>query len=260
MNQSYWLNTYEDIRDHATDYVVVQPIGSTEQHGPHLPVGTDSLITASIVDRLGASLARERLPVCFLPLLPYGKSNEHDSFPGTISLGLETLISVLRDVGKAVARAGFRKLIILNGHGGNHETIDLMTREIRIQTGMGVFAVHPFLKIQPETTMNLTGDEAKFGIHAGEIESSILLRIRPDAVKTEAFKPEYPTLIAKTREIDFSERVPFGWVTEDVSTNGTIGDPTHSSMESGESLLDGVCASLVAVIREICSIQWKPGR
>jgi creatinine amidohydrolase len=260
VNQSYWLNTYEDIRDGAAEYVVVQPIGSTEQHGPHLPVGTDSLITTSIIEKLEASLARERLPICFLPLLPYGKSNEHDNFPGTISLSLETLISVLRDVGRGCARAGFRKLIILNGHGGNHETIDLMTREIRIQTGMGVFAVHPFLKIQPQSGMNLSSEEAKFGIHAGEVETSLLLRIRPDAVKTEAFKPEYPSLIARTREIDFSERVPFGWVTEDVSTLGTIGDPTRASRESGESLLDGICASLVAVIREICSIQWKSGR
>ncbi len=115
--------------------VVVLPLASIEQHGPHLPVYTDSLIAMEVLRRTIALLPEEMLVWC-LPLLPYGKSNEHTGFPGTISLTSETLMRVLTEIAESISRSGFKRFVILNAHGGNSELVDVVMRDIREKTGL----------------------------------------------------------------------------------------------------------------------------
>ena len=133
---------------HKERAVVVLPIASIEQHGPHLPLYTDSLILDEVLRRTLAALP-DHIPVWVLPMLAYGKSNEHVGFAGTVTLTSETLIRVLKDIGASVARSRFRRLAILNSHGGNTEIIDFVIRDIREQTGLLVFALHVYLRIAP---------------------------------------------------------------------------------------------------------------
>lgn len=247
---SYSKKSYKEIMEIADNAIAIQPIGSVEQHGEHLPVGTDCFIPLAILQSLEPLLIEKKVPAVILPIIPYGKSNEHHSYKGTISLTAKTLIDVLTDVGDSCARAGFKKLVFLNGHGGNHEILDFMTREIRIKTGMDTFVLHPFLKIAPKS-LKLNEKESKFGIHAGQLETSLILSIDSSLVRKDKLKASYPDVLMDKKYIDFSERVPFGWVTEDVSTLGVIGDPTASTKEEGEILLRDITDELLEILQEI---------
>ena len=133
MNSPFlWEHTSNEIRDTARGLIAVQPVASVEQHGPHLPLGTDSMIVSAFAERLRQRFQEEGFPGLFLPLMPYGKSNEHINYPGTITYSAQTFISVLMDIGRSCARAGFKKMVFLNGHGGNHEVLDVVCRELRI--------------------------------------------------------------------------------------------------------------------------------
>ncbi|ADK80335.1 creatininase family protein [Sediminispirochaeta smaragdinae] len=245
--------TYKEIEKEASSLIAIQPIGSTEQHGSHLPVGTDSLIAEAISKGLKEIMRTANYPAVFLPLIPYGKSNEHNSFPGTVCMQVETLIRILSDIGASLQRSGFRKLVFLNGHGGNHEVLDFMCREIRIQTGIKTFVLHPFLKIMPENFDfgEYSESERKFGIHAGRMETSIILYIDPELVRKKEIKASIPEFLQQKEFINFSECVPFGWITEDVSENGVIGDPSQATQVEGEKLLTGIAQTLFKVMEEI---------
>jgi creatinine amidohydrolase len=122
---------------------VVQPIASVEQHGSHLPCYTDSLIVEELTQR-AVALAPEDVDVWTPPVTAYGKSNEHLGYPRTISLSAETLIAVCRDVGRSVARSGFRKLAFLNGHGRQPQLLEMAARDIREETWLQVFPLFPY--------------------------------------------------------------------------------------------------------------------
>lgn len=257
MNDMHWWDyTSNEIRDMPKDKVIIQPIASVEQHGPHLPVATDSLIVSAFARQLEERFQKEGYPALFLPLLPYGKSNEHTDFPGTIVMGAHTLMDVLMEVGQSVARAGFTKLVFLNGHGGNHELLDMMTREVRIVTGLMVFAVHPLLKIQPEEGVAaLSPEEARHGIHAGLVETAILMHIAPGLVRMDRLQAEFPVNFEECEYLDFTEKVPFGWMTRDVCESGTLGDPTKATAKEGELWLTKVTDVLCKVFRDILKYQ-----
>ena len=245
----YWNYTYEEMAAAAGELIAIQPIGSVEQHGPHLPLGTDSIICTAYMKALEERFARDAYPAVFLPLLPYGKSNEHLEFPGTITLSATTLMDVLMEVGESLARAGFKKMVFLNGHGGNHEILDLMCREIRIATGMTVFAVHPSLKIPSKYGHEL--ELPPLGIHAEKMETSLIFHVAPSLVREEKYVQDYPTNFEGMTYLDFSERVPFGWMTQDVSKTGVIGDPAGATAAQGQRFLEGLTDNLVDVFDEI---------
>jgi len=135
--------TWEEVRDLDKGAgVVVLPVGATEQHGPHLPLGTDTLLATGVLDRALARLPDE-VRAWVLPPLPYGKSTEHAGFPGTLSLSARTLLSILEDLGRGVAAAGFRRLAFLSGHGGNRAVLDIAARDLRIETGLLCFCPTP---------------------------------------------------------------------------------------------------------------------
>lgn len=247
-SMEFWHYSSNDMKKAAKNHIVILPVASVEQHGPHLPLGTDSLIISEFTSRLKQRMRDENEKAMFLPLLAYGKSNEHINYPGTITLTAETFMRVLSEIGASCARAGVQKFVFLNGHGGNHEVLDLMTRELRIQTGMKTFALHPLLKIFPrdlqKSGLVLNAREAQLGIHAGRIETSIILRIDEQLVQKELISADYPDNFDGCTYLDFSETIPFGWMTQDVSKSGTIGDPLGSSAEEGEKWLNAVTNAL----------------
>ena len=259
----FWNYSSDEMKEAAKDAIAILPVASVEQHGLHLPLGTDSIIVSEFAKRLKERLVKEGERALFLPLLAYGKSNEHLLYPGTITLTAETFMKVLGEIGASCARAGFQKLVFLNGHGGNHEILDMMTREIRIQTGMQVFALHPLLKIVPrnlaQCNLSLSEREARLGIHAGRVETSIILRIDETLVRKELMREDYPDNFEGCSALDFSETIPFGWMTQDVSKTGTIGNPVGASAEEGTRWLSAVTDALYEAFVDIRNSRASKG-
>jgi creatinine amidohydrolase len=234
--------------------VVVLPIASIEQHGPHLPIYTDSVIVQEVLNRTLALLPQD-LPVWILPLLPYGRSNEHAGFAGTVTLTSETLIRVLKEIGTSVARSGFKRFAILNGHGGNTEIIDFVIRDIREQTGLLVFALHLYLRVAvPE--QGLTEAEKTYGIHAGDVETSILLKCRPDLVRMELAPAGLPTHLQRMNSPPFMGPLTFAWLTQDITPTGVLGDATAANPAKGEFFLDDAAHQMADLLSEICDFRF----
>jgi creatinine amidohydrolase/Fe(II)-dependent formamide hydrolase-like protein len=238
------------------DALVIQPIASVEQHGPHLPCYTDSLVAEGLVARALAVTPVE-VNVWTLPVIAYGKSNEHLGFPGTISLSAETLLAVCRDVGRSVARSGFRKLAFVNGHGGQPHLLDMVARDIREETGLMVFPLFPYRLGVPEGVVS-SPEEAEFGIHGGELETSLVLALEPDAVhmdRLESGGDRVRKLYGDLQYLSLEGALPTAWLTRDLSENGVIGDPTNASAERGERAVAHLAEALSKVFAEICEFE-----
>jgi len=250
-----YLTTHQVAKlPHKERAVVVLPVASIEQHGPHLPIYTDSIIVQEVLDRALALLPAD-FPVWTLPLLAYGKSNEHAAFAGTITLTSETLIRVLKEIGASIARSGFRRFAILNGHGGNTEIIDFVIRDIREQTGLLVFALHPCLRVAPPLA-GLTEAEQIYGIHAGDAETSILLRCRPDLVKRELAPASLPTHLQTLKYPPFMGPLTFAWLTQDITATGVLGDATVADPTKGERFLSDAATQIADLLREIADFHF----
>jgi creatinine amidohydrolase len=239
-----------------SDALVIQPIASVEQHGPHLPCYTDSLVAEGLVDR-AITLTPENVNVWVLPVIAYGKSNEHLGFPGTISLSAETLIAVCRDVGRSVARSGFRKLAFVNGHGGQPHLLEMVARDIREETGLMVFPLFPYRLGVPEGVVSSPEEEA-LGIHGGELETSLVLALHPESVhmdRLESGGDRVRKLYGDLEYLSLEGALPTAWLTRDLSENGVIGDPTNASVERGERMLSHLAEGLSRVFAEICEFE-----
>jgi creatinine amidohydrolase len=239
-----------------SDALVIQPIASVEQHGPHLPCYTDSLVAEGLVNR-AIALTPEDVNVWALPVIAYGKSNEHLGFPGTISLSAETLIAVCRDVGRSVARSGFRKLAFVNGHGGQPHLLEMVARDIREETGLMVFPLFPYRLGVPEGAVSSPEEEA-LGIHGGELETSLVLALEPEAVhmdRLESGGDRVRKLYGDLRYLSLEGALPTAWLTKDLSENGVIGDPTNATAERGERVLAHLAEGLAGVFAEICEFE-----
>ncbi|MEW1957856.1 creatininase family protein [Kineococcus sp. NPDC059986] len=237
--------------------VVVQPIGAVEQHGPHLPVVTDALVAERIARGAVARLPDDA-PVWVLPTLHYGKSTEHLGRAGTVSLSTRTLLSVCEDVGRSVAASGFRRLVFVNGHGGNPSTLDTVARDVRVETGLQVF---------PVTTgrLGLPADldlpDAEFSVHGGHVETSLLLALEPSLVRLDRAVEggrAVADLYRDKRHLSLEGVVPTAWVTDDLSANGVIGDPVHASAEVGHRVREAWESRLAQALLEIVGFEF-PG-
>lgn len=235
----------------AKETVAVLPIGAVEQHGPHLPLSVDSCINQGLLDRALAE-APTNLPVTALPLQAIGKSNEHLAFPGTLSLSAETLIHLLTDIGDSVARAGVRRLILLNSHGGQPQILDIVARELRVRHGMLVVNAAWYAMGSPEGLFS--AEECLHGIHGGEIETSLMLHLRPDLVvmgKAANFRS-----LSEDMEGEFEMLAPegkfgFGWQAQDLNPAGACGNAAAADAERGRKLADHVIDRFHALVREV---------
>jgi creatinine amidohydrolase len=235
------------------DSVVIQPIAAIEQHGPHLPLSTDLLIAQSVVDAVVAGHG-EALDLWVLPPLAYGKSNEHEWCPGTVTLGPATLLAVLDDVGRSVARMPARKLAFVNGHGGNSSLLQVALRELRLAHGLETFLLHP--SVPPDQGGASTEDELGMGIHGGLGETSLVLHLRPDLVDMAQAARNIPEHLAANRHVRFGGPVPFGWTSADFGPSGTIGDPTGATAALGRSHFTAAVANMAAALTEVAAFHF----
>lgn len=230
--------------------VIIQPVGAIEQHGPHLPIAVDSAISLGV---LGKALTKleDSIPAYALPCLYYGKSNEHWSFPGTITLSAKTLLKVLREMAESIYRSGFRKLVLMNSHGGQPQIMEIAARDIHQQ--YPDFLVFPLFTWRvPHNAGELFSEyELEYGIHAGDAETSLLLSLLPEQVKMERAVKEYPNGLPENSLLSMEGKLPFAWLTRELSRSGVMGDATAATREKGDRLLESVSDGWVQTIRDV---------
>lgn len=230
--------------------VIIQPLGAIEQHGPHLPIVVDSAIAVAVLGKALSKLA-PTIPAYALPPLYYGKSNEHWHFPGTITLSAQTLLAVLTEMAESLYRSGFRKLVLMNAHGGQPQVMEIAARDIHQK--YQDFLVFPlFVWRVPHIAKELlTPKELKYGIHAGDAETSVMLSILSEQVKMERAVVEYPQNLPEDSLLSMEGKLPFAWLTRELTQSGVIGDATAASKEKGDRLLESVSDGWVRVIQDI---------
>lgn len=236
--------------------VAVLPVGAVEQHGPHLPLITDALVaeaaSAAAVDRYG-----EELDLWLLPTLSYGRSVEHEWSPGTLSLSTGTFAAVLADLGRSVATSGIRRLVLVNGHGGNSSEIQTMLRDLRRAHGLMTFAVNAF---PPPEEDPFAGTEQGQGIHGGAGETSLMLHLRPDLVDLDAAATRLPRGLNDNKHVRFGGSVGFGWLSDDFGPDGYLGDPTQATADIGRRAFAAMTAQLGEQLAEIASFDFTHHR
>ncbi|XRB18643.1 creatinine amidohydrolase [Pseudoscourfieldia marina] len=257
--------TTEEVRVRTADAIAIMPVSATEQHGPHLPLSVDRLLNEGVLNaalemanREDANFAKKLL---VLPHLPIGKSVEHDSFAGTLSLRTETLAALWTDVAESAYRSGIRKLVIFNSHGGQPQVMEIVARDLRSRLGMTVITLSWFSFGVPENIF--PDDELRHGIHAGAIETSMMLALRPDLVRESLLANFKSRGEAMVKEEGFQLLTPeggvgFGWLTEDLSESGAMGDATIASSEKGELIIEYAASKLVELLREVDRFELFP--
>ena len=235
--------------------ILILPTAAIEQHGPHLPIATDTLINNLLLGHALKKLPAD-MPVYALPPVHYGKSNEHIGFPGTLSVSSSTFMAVLRDVGSSLAKAGFRKLVLYNTHGGNTSLVDVMARDLRAEFGLRTFVLHGSAGTQFE---GLSPQERAYGFHAGEVETSFLLASIPEIVDTSAYTANYIADVSKPAML-LPENAPatFAWLTRDIAASGVLGDPRPSTAEKGARWIEQASTRVAAALQEIARFPDPP--
>jgi creatinine amidohydrolase len=231
--------------------VAVLPIGAIEQHGPHLPVWVDSCINELLLDR-ALKATPEDLSVLAMPLQAVGKSNEHLAFSGTLSLSCETLLAMLVELGESVHRAKIRRLILLNSHGGQPQVMGIVARELRIRYDMLVVNAAWFDMGMPAELFS--PGECRHGIHGGEVETSLMLHLRPDLVdmtRARNFMSLGQEMDANFKLLTTEGRFGFGWQAQDLNPCGVCGNAAAADAERGARLAQHLVRTFVDLVGEV---------
>lgn len=219
-------------------WIAVLPLAATEQHGPHLPLGTDVLIAQAYLAQVREQLA-DALPATFLPLQPVGISSEHLDFPGTLTLPPETALRSWMALGESVARAGLKKLVMVTSHGGNVAAMSLVAQELRAHYGMLAVTTSWARLSAPETLF--PPEEVEHGIHGGAVETSIMLARYAERVRGEAiadFRAQTVAMKRDFRHLSAQRPAPFAWQVQDLHASGAAGDARLATAEKGERLIE----------------------
>ncbi|MBA4790996.1 MAG: creatininase family protein [Rhizobiales bacterium] len=234
----------------AARTIAVLPVAAVEQHGPHLPLGTDLFIAEGYVARIGEKL--EGRPVLFLPVQAVGASAEHLSFPGTLSLSPETALAAWGEICGQVHAAGIRRLVLLNTHGGNVPVIDLLARRLRERFALLAVTASMHRFGYPEGLF--TQHERAHGIHGGDIETSLMLALRPDLVRMDAardFAPFSREMESRFAVLRANHPVGFGWMSEDLHPSGAMGNAAAATREKGEAAIAQGVSSFLALLDDV---------
>jgi creatinine amidohydrolase len=243
------LSGPESARRLTTDSVVLLPVGAIEHHGPHLPLCTD-LTLADLFATALAERASADVDVWLLPALAYTKSDEHSWASGTLWLSWDTLMRVLVDLGNSLAASPARRLVFLNGHGGNSALLQVACRELRRRSGLQTFLMHPGRPVD-QGGPAAPDEELGLGVHGGRGETSMMLHLRPDLVKMELAARAVPEHLDQYRHVGFGKSVSFGWLSDDFGTGGVVGDPRGATAERGKLAFDVALEHCTAALREI---------
>lgn len=238
IRQAHWADlTTDDFQGLDADrHVALLPIGATEQHGPHLPLDTDTRIAEGITAAAMQRLADD-VGVLILPTFTVGSSDEHQAYPGTLSHPAEGLIGMLTDIGDGVARAGLRRLVIFNTHGGQPQMVDIAALRLRLRHRMLVVKANVFRFGMPDGLFE--DAELRHGVHGGAIETSLMLHLCADRVrmnKAADFTPSTQRLQADDMQIGPGAAAGFAWATQDLHASGAVGDAVAADADKGARL------------------------
>jgi creatinine amidohydrolase len=237
--------------------VAVLPVGATEQHGPHLPLSVDRDLVDGIVAQALANLPAD-LPVLVLPTQQVGYSPEHAQFAGTLTLSAATVISTWVEIGECVARAGVQKLLLFNGHGGQASLLDIVARELRTRCNLVVYGCSWWnLPLGDAVTGLFPPDEHRFGVHAGEIETSLMLALRPQTVRmahARHFASSAQDRAAKYPVLGNGRSAKLGWAMQDYNAQGAAGNAAAASADKGSAVLDAAARELARLLQEMAAL------
>ena len=239
----------------AARTIALLPVGAIEQHGPHLPLGTDTMIADGIVTA-ALEAVDDSVSVLALPTQAVGDSLEHADFAGTLSHQAETLIASWLDLGRSVHAAGLRKMMIFNGHGGQPQVVDIVAKRLRVELDMLVGRATYFSFGYPEGLID--PDELAFGIHGGDVETSIMLHLHPDLVRREMiadFKNRMRDIATSMNRMGHSGRTGIGWKAQDLNLQGAVGNAAAATAEKGQALVDHFAGELALRLRDLADFE-----
>jgi len=241
----------------AREVVAVLPVAATEQHGPHLPLSVDAALLQGVIDAALPHLPAA-LPVLFLPPQNVGLSTEHEAFAGTLTLSPATVLALWTELGACVARAGVRKLLLLNSHGGNVAVMDIVARELRQRHGLLVYSASWFnLPLPPDVQGQFSAAEHRFGIHAGEIETSMMLHLAPGTVHMEHaqnFRSTSQDRAERYAILGNGKSAKMGWAIQDYHPSGAVGQADAATAAKGQALVEASGEALAALLQELVAL------
>ena len=256
----YWadLCTRDFARLDPARTIAVLPVAATEQHGPHLPLSVDTVLADGIVAASLPHLPAD-LSVLFLPTQAVGLSPEHARFPGTLTLKAETVLRLWTDIGESVAAAGVRKLLLFNSHGGQVSVLDLVARDLRARLNLLVYSCSWFkLPLHDAQGQDLnalfSAEEHRFGIHGGEIETSMMLALAPARVQMAQAKNFVSTAQARAQQFPIlgnGHSAKLGWQTQDYHSAGAVGNAAAATAAKGEALVQAAGRALAQLLAEL---------
>jgi len=231
--------------------IAMLPIAATEQHGPHLPLCTDTALTKGMIDTVAKDLPAD-VDLRVLPIQRIGKSDEHLFARGTLSYDAHALIDTWMALGHAVARTGIRKLIIMNSHGGNEEIMGIVARGLRVQHGLFV-AKTSWLRFGHPAGL-YDSHELKHGIHGGDIETSLMLHFRPDLVdmkQAENFVSQNAKIAHSNTYLNATGPHGFGWIAADLNPSGAIGNAAIASADKGAASANWAAKGFYSLLQDM---------